>query len=85
MILPPHINGSSGRTAGGHQRRKRGNDEDQRQADAHAGQRQIAVAGDMADVDAVYNVVQHIYQLGDDCGDCQLPQQLAAYYRTLLK
>ena len=48
----------------------------------HVVQRQRAVAGHMPDVDAVHDVVEHIYKLGDDRGDGQLPQKLADRFRA---
>ena len=82
MILLTHVDGGPGRTAGGHQRREGGDNQNQWQAYAHAGKGQIAVTGNVADVDAVHDVVEHIYKLGDDRGDGQLPQKLADRFRA---
>ena len=82
MVLLPHVNGSPGRAAGGHQGRKGGNDQNQRQAHAHAGKGQVPVPGNVADVNAVHDVVEHVHQLGDDCGHRQLPQKLSNGLRT---
>ena len=46
------------------------------------GKGQIAVTGNVTDVDAVHDVVEHIYKLGDDRGDGQLPQKLADRFRA---
>ena len=77
VIALAHGDGRARRAARGHQRRKGRNDHDQRQAHAHARQRQAAVARHVADVNAVYNVIQHVHQLRHDCGHRQLNQQLA--------
>ena len=39
------------------------------------GKRQRALAGNVADVNAVYHIVKHIDQLGGYCGQGKLEQQ----------
>lgn len=77
MVLLAHVDGGPGCAAGGYQCRKCGDNQNQRQAYAHAGKGQIAVTGNVTDVDTVHDVVEHIYKLGDDRRDGQLPQELA--------
>ena len=77
FVALAHGDGGAGRAAVAHQGGEGGDDHDQRQADAHAGQGQGAVLGNVADVDAIHDVVQHIDQLGGHGGKCQPEQKTA--------
>ena len=82
VVAAAHGNGGTGRTAGGHQCRKGGDDHDEGHAHAHAGEGQASVAGHVTNVDAVHDVVEHIYQLGRHRGDRQLEQEPPYRLRT---
>ena len=76
----PSKNGGPGRTAHGQKRREGGDNEDHRQADAHAGEGQGAYRVHrlhVADVDPVYQVVEHVDDLGENGGQSQGKHQLA--------
>ena len=64
------------------QRRERRHDHNDRHAHAHAGQREAADARDVADVDAIHDVVEHVDQLGDDRRNGQPHQQSADRLRA---
>ena len=71
-----HMDGGTGRAAGGDQSREGRDDHDEGHTDPHAGQSQVPVPRHMADVDAVHYVVEHIDELGDHRGEGQAEQEL---------
>ena len=81
-MIPPPLHQTNPPPPTPHQSRKCEDNYNHQQAYPHAGKGQIAVTGNVADVDAVHDVVEHIYKLGDDRGDGQLPQKLADRLRA---
>ena len=78
-LLPvplPHGDGSPGRAAGTHQHGKGIQKHQNGGEQSHAGQRRRADAHNMADVNAVHNVVQQVHNLCHDSRDHQLQHQL---------
>ena len=77
MIPLAHKNGGPRRAAEAHEGGEGGDDHDKRHADAHAGQRHRAHIRNVADINAVHDVVQHVDDLRRYGGQGQLEQQPA--------
>ena len=76
LVVPlPHRDGRKRRAAGCAQRRERRNQQDNRQADAQPRQCERAHVGNVADVDAVDKVIEHIDELRGDGGNRQAQHQ----------
>ena len=74
-IVAPHVDRRARRAAGGCEAREGRHDQDDRQAHAHARQRAAADLGNVADVDAVDDVVEHIHELRDHRRDREPAQK----------
>ena len=71
-ISTARFNGCSGGAAHCHQRGKSGHDDNQRKADAHTGEGQLSHGFhrlDVANEDAVHQIVEHVDDLGCDRGE----------------
>lgn len=77
-IVPfSHADGSTWGSPHAHKRRKCGNQHDQRHANPHAGQGKGTRFGNMADVNAVHQVIKHVYKLRRHGRQCKAEEQLA--------
>lgn len=61
----PQRDGGTRCAAGGDERSERRDNHDDGHADADTGQGEAAVAGHMSDIDAVYDVIEHVDELGN--------------------
>ena len=77
IVLLPHGDGGPGRAAVADQGGEGRYDQDQGHADAHAGQGRGAYVLDVADVDTVHDVVEHVDQLRGYGGKSQPREQLS--------
>ena len=75
LVAFPHAHGHNGGAAQPHQRGEGAEQGDDRAAHPDASQRQIPDLGDISDVDAVYDAVQHADQLGQHGGNGQPADQ----------
>ena len=75
VVAAAHGHRGPGRAAHADQVGKSGDQHDDGVGDPQAGQRQAAGAGDVPHVDAVHDVVQHIDQLCQRCGQSQAEDQ----------
>ena len=82
VVAAPQRDGGPRRAAGSDQRRKCRHDHDDRHANAHAGQRKAPDFGNVADVDAVHDVIEHVDELGDDRRHGQPHEQFADRFRA---
>ena len=77
MVVFAHEDGGPRRAAGTDQSRERRDDHDDRQTHAHTRQRKASVAGHVADVDTVDDVIEHVHKLRDHRRDGELAQGLS--------
>ena len=77
MIPRAQPDGGQRRAAHADKGAESGNHHDDRQGHAHAGQRHIPYAWNVADIDAVYNIIEHIDDLSSHAGQAELKQKLA--------
>ena len=71
LVFSSHINRSPWRASGTDQCGKGRYDHNDRHTDADSGQGETSLAGNVSDVDTVYDVVEHINQLRDNRRDGQ--------------
>ena len=81
-IVAPHVDRRARRAARGREAREGRHDQNDRQAHAHAGQRAAADLGNVADVDAVDDVVEHVHELRDHRRDREPAQKLSDRLRA---
>ena len=74
MIPRAQPDGGQRRAAHADKGAESGNHHDDRQGHAHAGQRHIPYAWNVADIDAVYNIIEHIDDLSRHAGQAELKQ-----------
>ena len=82
QIALAHADGRARRAARGDERSEGRHDQDDRRADAKTGQGQAADLRHVADVDAVYNIIEHIDELRDHRRDRQPEQESADRLRA---